>query len=816
MNSTFIRDLTVNASLLLTICIIYNTLFVDYWKKRKAYDYILGIISGIVGILLMMNSAHLSSGIMFDTRSILVSATGMFFGFIPSLIAVLIIGAYRIVIGGAGALTGVLVTVLTAAIGLIWNRFRLNRFLLNKKNIWIEFYFVGLITHVVMLLCMFTLPNNMAFIVLKEIGFPVLLVYPIGSLLLCLVLFAGHKNIKTQLDLEESEVRFRTMFEQAPMGIAISNNQSIIFVNSMFEKLLERSKEEILARGWEKYTHPDDLNKDRDQLEALRSGEINRYSMIKRYIRPDGSIVWVNMIIVAMDVANQTEKNHLCMVQDITEMIRGRETMQESETNYKNLYLKFQQKQILLIALLNSIPDLIFYKDIDGRYMGCNKAFEKFAGMEEEKIVGCTDFELFDKEMAALFREMDKKMMSQKTQRINEELVSYPDGSKVYLDTLKTPYYDPEGNVLGLIGVSRDVSERKKKEEEILFLNYHDVLTGLYNRTFFDEERKRLDTESHLPLSVIIGDINGLKLINDAFGHAEGDRLLVEIAKILRSCCRTEDIIARTGGDEFSILLQKTDGNVAKKIFDRIKTTCEEYATRSDKEVYYTSISLGYATKAKQDEPFDEVLKVAEEHMYMRKLLAHKSLHSAIIASIKTTMFEKSNETEEHAERLADLSRKLGQEIGINEEDLVSLELVATLHDIGKISVDQNILTKRGKLTNKEWAEIKKHPEVGYRIAQTVPELRTISEYIMCHHERWDGTGYPQGLAGEDIPLLSRILAIVDSYDAMTQDRAYRKAMTKDAAILEIVNNAGTQFDPEIARIFVEKTLNQSDDSNIE
>ena len=812
MNSIFIRQLTVNASLLLTACIIYNALYSNYRKNKNLYGLVFGTIAGIVGILLMMNSAHFATGIMFDTRSILVSATGMFFGFIPSLIAVLIISICRIMIGGAGTLTGVLVTVLTAGIGLLWHHFRLQHILIKKKNVWPEFYVFGLITHVVMLLCMLTLPHNMAFTVLKEISLPVLLGYPIGSLLLCLVLFAGFKNMKTQSDLEESELRFRTMFEQAPMGIAVVNDNQNLYVNLMFEKILGRPKEDLTAMGWEEYTHPDDLQADRDKFAALQSGKINTYAMIKRYIRPDGSIVWVNMIIAALDMDNPSESNHLCMVQDITEMINARETARKSEANYKNLYLEFQRKQILLVSLLDSIPDLIFYKDVDGKYMGCNKAFGKFADMEADKIIGRTDFDLFDKEMAERFREMDIIMINQKQQQKNEELVSYPDGSKVYLDTLKTPYYDPEGHVLGMIGVSRDISERRQKEEKILYLNYHDVLTGLYNRTFFDEEQQRLDTESHLPLSVIIGDINGLRLINDAFGYAEGDKLLVEISKILRECCRAEDIIARTGGDEFSILLPKTDSALARNLFDRIKKTCEEYALNSDNEVYYTSISLGYATKIRQDEPFYQVLKVAEEYMYRRKLLAQKSLHSAIISSIKTTMFEKSNETEEHAERLADLSRKLGQAIGLSEEDLVSLELVATLHDIGKISVDQNILTKRGRLTDAEWAEMKKHPEVGYRIAQTVPELRSISEYILCHHEKWDGTGYPQGLSGEDIPLLSRILAIVDSYDAMTQDRSYRKAMTKDAAIAEIIKNAGTQFDPENARIFVEKVLNKSDD----
>jgi PAS domain S-box-containing protein len=218
------------------------------------------------------------------------------------------------------------------------------------------------------------------------------------------------------------------------------------------------------------------------------------------------------------------------MIQDITDIMIARDNLQESEAKYKNLYLEYQKKQVLLLSLINSIPDLIFYKDFDGIYMGCNKAFEEFVGKKEDEIIGSNDYDLFDKETAESFRKMDLSMMKQKSQRKNEELVKYPEGEKVFLETLKTPYYDTENNVLGLIGVSRDITERKQKEEEILYLNYHDVLTGLYNRTFFEEAWKRLDDRSQLPLSIIIGDINGLKLINNAFGNKEGDKLLVLVS----------------------------------------------------------------------------------------------------------------------------------------------------------------------------------------------------------------------------------------------------------------------------------------------
>ncbi len=495
------------------------------------------------------------------------------------------------------------------------------------------------------------------------------------------------------------------------------------------------------------------------------------------------------------------------VIQDITEHKQAEDMLRENKEKYKKLYVEYQQRQALLVSLIDSIPDLIFYKDNNCVYLGCNKAFEAFAGLEESKITGLTDFDLFDKDMAKLFRTMDLQMMQQGGPRKNEEAVTYPDGNQVFLETLKTPFYDSEGNILGLIGISRDITERKKKEEEILYLNYHDVLTGLYNRTYFDKELKRLDTKRQLPLSVIIGDINGLKLINDAFGHAEGNNLISEMAKILKKHTRKEDIVARTGGDEFCILLPQTDNEVARNILERIKKTCTEYKSKTDNAIYFTSISLGHATKTIETESFDNILQIAEDLMYKRKLLEQKSLHSSIMTNIKTTMFEKSHETQEHAERLATLAKMLGQSLCLTENQIVELELLSTLHDIGKISIDDNILSKPGRLTDDEWLEIKKHPQVGYRIAYAAPELKQIAEYILYHHERWDGKGYPQGLVGEAIPLLSRIIAIVDSYDAMTQDRSYRRAMTMEAAVTEIEKNAGNQFDPVIAEIFVKKVL---------
>ncbi|MBO8138643.1 MAG: diguanylate cyclase [Desulfotomaculum sp.] len=349
---------------------------------------------------------------------------------------------------------------------------------------------------------------------------------------------------------------------------------------------------------------------------------------------------------------------------------------------------------------------------------------------------------------------------------------------------------------------ARIISEyilRKKFEEKVIFLSYHDHLTGLYNRRFVEKEIKRLDTPRQLPLSFIMGDINGLKLTNDVFGHEAGDKLLKKAAEVIKKSCRKEDIIVRWGGDEFLILLPRTTAKSAEEIMKRIKNRCLQVKGVKAQ----LSIAMGYAVKAQASENLWQVIKEAEEWMNRRKLMEGKSYRNAIINTLLATLYAKSTETKEHAERLKNYCLMVGRRMRLSVKELDELALLAVLHDIGKVGIKESVLQKSGPLSSAEWEEMKKHPEIGYRIAQNTPELASIAEYILCHHERWDGHGYPRGLKGEEIPLLCRILAVADAYDAMTSDRSYRKAMSRDEAIAEIKRNMGKQFDPVVAEIFL-------------
>jgi diguanylate cyclase (GGDEF)-like protein/PAS domain S-box-containing protein len=385
----------------------------------------------------------------------------------------------------------------------------------------------------------------------------------------------------------------------------------------------------------------------------------------------------------------------------------------------------------------------------------------------------------------------------------NEYVIVTATGEKKWVLEQGQGILDDKGQVEAIEGLIIDITLQKQKQDEIAYLTYHDSLTGVSNRIFFDSEVKRLDKIQSNPLSIIICDINGLKLVNDGFGHIKGDEIIIMAANILKHACVENDILARVGGDEFAILMPKTSLIEVEKRFDLINQFCKDYNNTINNEAFHINISLGYATRVNEFDDFSLTIKSAEDYMLKRKLFERKSSHSAILSSITATMFEKCEETEQHAERLNSLTAMLGKALNLSEFELDELALLATLHDIGKVGIDDKILKKPGKLTEEEWKIMKKHPSIGYRIAKATPELSSIAEYILCHHERWDGNGYPQNLSGDNIPLLSRIVAVADAFDAMTVDRVYRKAMTEEAAIQEIVDNSGTQFDPEIALTFV-------------
>ncbi len=250
----------------------------------------------------------------------------------------------------------------------------------------------------------------------------------------------------------------------------------------------------------------------------------------------------------------------------------------------------------------------------------------------------------------------------------------------------------------GILSIQTDITELKEKEETLKYLSYHDGLTDLYNRHYLEEEMERLNTERQLPISLIMCDVNGMKIVNDTYGHKKGDEVLIKVADILRECTRSEDIVSRWAGDEFVILLPQTDLDMARKISRRIEKACEG----AEFEDIPITLGIGIAAKENLKEEFEEVLTRADERMYKDKLTKANSAENKLVQNMLNTLATKSQETTEHAMRMTELAHRLGKEIGLSNVQLNNLSLLASLHDIGKTAISEDILTKPGRLTEKE------------------------------------------------------------------------------------------------------------------
>lgn len=395
-----------------------------------------------------------------------------------------------------------------------------------------------------------------------------------------------------------------------------------------------------------------------------------------------------------------------------------------------------------------------------------------------------------------------RDILSRKTEYYDATFrMQHRDGRWIWIHSRgKIASWNEQGAPLRVCGTHTDVTDRKEAEERLVYASYHDHLTGLYNRRFFDEETRRVDVGENLPLTVLMGDIDGLKLVNDAFGHEAGDRVVAQAAGLLREACRPGDVLARTGGDEFWCLLPKTSRATAEEIVRRLRKRIQGTSIAGVE----LSISFGSATKESAGEEMKRVLIEAETRMYRNKISEKASSKSLSIEMIMTALFEKSHREMAHSARVSEISEAVAVRMGLSLETINSIRSAGLVHDIGKIGIPEQILNKPGTLEEEEYQAVQEHAEAGWRILGSVKDFSDLARYVLEHHERWDGTGYPRGLRGEKISLPARIISIADAYDAMTTERPYRPARTGQEAREEIRCCAGSQFDPAIAEVFLE------------
>jgi len=499
----------------------------------------------------------------------------------------------------------------------------------------------------------------------------------------------------------------------------------------------------------------------------------------------DGDPRWVRVVAYAVFDHEGKVAKVLGNMVDITERKQAEVELQNSEQRFRKL--------------VELAPDAIFV-EIDGKFTYLNDAALSLFGVTRpEELIGKPVLDRIAPEYKeTVAQRLHKLNVERERVPRNEEVFLQVDGTRVDVEVAAVPIqFQAEW---GALVYARDITQRKQAEEQLRYLTFHDPVTGLYNRTFLEQKLKELDTEASLPLGVLMADVNGLKVINDSLGHQQGDVLLKRVGQILQEACHPTDTIGRWGGDEFVALLPHTTEARLREICTRIEQACEEEGFVP----FYISLAVGYAVKEREEESIDEVIKAAEDAMYQRKMNKALSNKSALVTSLQRALGEKSHETEHHARRLQQMAVALGERWGLSGAQLDEVSLLALLHDIGKVAISEEILMKEGKLTMEEREIIRRHPEIGYRIATASPDLAVVAEGILSHHERWDGRGYPRGLKGEDIPLSARIVAIVDAFEAMTSGRPYCEKMSTEEALQEIMACADSQFDPKLAKVFVE------------
>lgn len=594
------------------------------------------------------------------------------------------------------------------------------------------------------------------------------------------------------------DLEYERILKKAPFGYALHkillNDQGepedfeYIEVNDAFEKIMKLNKSQIIGK---KIT------------EIVPTINDNKFNCIKNY-------------------ADITISGSESEFEQYLEELKGWYKI-KIYSPYKDYFVTYltdigneiKERELFKSTLL-SIDEGIIATDLHGKIVIINKTGERITEWKEKDILSLKIFDVFkvydsndDNKITENILELIYKGESIK----NEEnmILKSKTGIDIPIVYDISPVKDSEGEIYGMVINFRDISEKIAKEKEIDYITYNDGLTGVYNRNFFNEKIKSIDLEENLPISVIVGDVNGLKLTNDAFGHFIGDKLLISAANIMKRICRDSDIVVRWGGDEFIILLPKTNKKYVEQISERIRKEC----IKENVDLLNISISLGCDTKSTKEADIMKSITNAEEMMYKVKMLESKSVKSRTLQIIINTLYEKSEQNDLHSKAVSKICRRIGQAMKMSSEKISELEILGEIHDIGKIGISESILNKVEQLNSQEWEQIKKHPQTGYHIVSSSGDMAFLGESILAHQEWYDGSGYPKGLKGEEIPLMARIVSIADAYDAMVSYRPYRKPRTKEEAIEEIKKYSGRQFDPELVEIFIneigKRRLNSSE-----
>jgi len=606
------------------------------------------------------------------------------------------------------------------------------------------------------------------------------------------------KDITKVLDfqkiLKENEERMKLILNSVEEGIyGVDKDENCTFVNASFLKMLGyEDSSELIGENMHDKIHHSYVDGSRYLAEDC---PMSKAFTLGVRVQVDNEILW------RKDGTNfPVEYSSNPQFKD--NKIKGAVVSFKDISDRKRFDNKLQYEKNLAQMYLDIVGVMLLALDNNGNVTLINKKGCEILGLNESEILGLNWFDNFIpksqvEQVKVVFKNVFKKEIELTAHY--ENLIINSAGEEVIISWYNSVLYDINGEVSGIISSGEDVTEAKKYEKSLIRIGYEDSLTGLYNRRYYEDHLAKYDIPENLPITIAMADINGLKLINDAFGHAAGDKLLISAAEIISASCQDNCLVARIGGDEFIVLMIRTDEEAAETIINEIN----ENSKLINIESIQLSISFGYMTKYHKNEDIQDIYRTAEDLMYREKLLEIPSMRSSAIETILSALYEKDKNSELHSRTVSIISEKLAKAYGMNRQDVAEVKTAGLLHDIGKIIIPLEILNKIGKLTDEEYSTMKQHSEIGFRILNSSQNMREISDIVLNHHERWDGKGYPRGIKARDIPIKSRIISIADAFDAMTSVRTYKDIISKDEAIEEIMRCSGTQFDPDLVDVFV-------------
>jgi PAS domain S-box-containing protein/putative nucleotidyltransferase with HDIG domain len=612
--------------------------------------------------------------------------------------------------------------------------------------------------------------------------------------------------------LRESEERYRNILDSIEDGYyEVDTAGNFTFFNPALIRMLGRPAKELTGMNNRLYMTPEAAKAVFQTFNRVFRTAIPEQGFDWEILRPDGTHRSVEASVSPIKAANGSINGFRGTVRDITER--------------KRMVDQLEEERILLRTLIDNLPDRIYVMDVQGRKLISNLADWKASGGKRmEDVIGKTDFDTYPPELAEDYWAADKAVIDTGIAIFNREEPGLDSqGNPIWVLSSKVSLRDGRGKVVGLVGIGHDITERKQAEEKILRQLEHLTALSAIDRVIasvFDLNLSLSEILSHVTkeLGIDAADIlilnpkrhmleygaehgfrtNAIKKAQLRLGESYAgrtalERQLVHIPNLrdepdnllLKTYLKGEDFVCYYGVP----LIFKGQVNGVLETFHR---TALEPATEWFDFLYTLA---GQAAIAIENATLFESLQ--------RSNLELSMAYDATIEGWSHALDLRDKETEGHTQRVTEMTIKLADTFGLGEKELVQVRWGALLHDIGKMGVPDGILLKPGPLTDEEWVAMKKHPTLAYEMLSPIRYLRLAMDIPYCHHEKWDGTGYPRGLKGEQIPLAARIFAVVDVWDALISDRPYRKAWSEEKARLHIQTGAGAHFDPQMVKAFL-------------